>query len=128
MNCVLYNCQKSLRKGTSSRADWPAYSIWLICIFFRGVSKSVKRMSCALIDYPTCPSLHTTLYLNPDKYLIVAAIRDILSTLVTTTTHSQHCHGHHHHRPPPTCCQHWPGTTTTHAITTAQHLPNQSIC
>ena len=30
MNCALYNCQKSLRKGTSSRADWPAYSIWLI--------------------------------------------------------------------------------------------------
>ena len=37
-------------------------------------------MSCALIDDPTCPSRHTTLYLHPDKYLIVAATRDILTT------------------------------------------------
>ena len=60
-------------------------------------------MSCALIDYPTCPSRHTTLYLHPDKYVIVAAARDILSTLVTTTTH-------HHH----------PAVATTQEVETAQ--------
>ena len=34
MNCALYNCYKSVKKGTSSRSDWPAYSIWLIYLIF----------------------------------------------------------------------------------------------
>ena len=83
--------QHNINYTTHTYRNSHSASRWFVLhIFFRGVSKSVKRMSCALIDDPTCPSLHTTLYLHPDKYLIVAATRDILSTLATTTTAQSH--------------------------------------
>ena len=88
-----------VHRNSHSASRW-----FVLHIFFRGVSKSVKRMSCALIDDPTCPSLHTTLYLHPDKYLIVAAARDILSTLVTYTTTC--CHPHPGSGGSPVPCRH----------------------
>ena len=84
-----HNISYTTYRNSHSASRW-----FVLHIFFRGVSKSVKRMSCALIDDPTCPSFHTSLYLHPDKYLIVAATRDILSTLVTYTT--TYCRHHHH--------------------------------
>ena len=64
MNCALYNCQKSLRKWTSSRADWPAYSTWLYNSTLKGFNN--KDVLDTFLYYTTYDAL-ACMQINVEK-------------------------------------------------------------